>query len=75
MNQDAAVRAGVLAKGERVGHSISAGRHVWVHVARGELLLDGMRLGEGDGAAVSDLPAIAFEGGTAGAEVLVFDLA
>ncbi len=74
MNQDAAIRAGVLAKGARVEHAIPAGRHAWVHVARGDVLLDGKRLGEGDGAALSDVSKVTLEGGAGGAEVLVFDL-
>jgi redox-sensitive bicupin YhaK (pirin superfamily) len=74
MNQDAAIRAGVLAKGARLEHAIPEGRHAWVHVARGEVRLDGKTLGEGDGAALSGVSKLALEGGAGGAEVLVFDL-
>jgi redox-sensitive bicupin YhaK (pirin superfamily) len=44
-----------------------------VHVARGEIELNGKRLGEGDGAAVSDEKRLELEGKDS-SEVLVFDL-
>jgi hypothetical protein len=46
-----------------------------VHVARGELTVNGSRLRAGDGAAVEDEVALEIEGtSTPAAEVLVFDL-
>ena len=55
-------------------HPLAPGRHAWVHVADGSATLNGKALGAGDGAAVSDEPALEIAGVTE-AEVLVFDLA
>ncbi len=75
VHQDARLFIGLLADGERVRHEIVKGRRGWVQVARGEVTLNGARLGAGDGAAVEDEAALEIEGkGTDLAEVLVFDL-
>jgi redox-sensitive bicupin YhaK (pirin superfamily) len=74
IHQDARILAGLLDPGVRVEHELATDRHAWVHVARGAVLLDGERLGEGDGAAVTDARRIVLEGAGEGAEVLVFDL-
>jgi hypothetical protein len=44
-----------------------------VQVARGKVRVNGKDLGEGDGAALSDEPAVRIEG-VDDAEILVFDL-
>ena len=74
IHQDAAVYAGLLEKGERVTYEPRPGRHAWVHVARGEVELNGKKLGEGDGAAVSDEKRLDLAA-PGSAEVLLFDLA
>ena len=74
IHQDAAVYAGLLEKGERVTYEPRPGRHAWVHVARGEIELNGKKLGEGDGAAVTDEKRLDLAA-TGSAEVLLFDLA
>jgi redox-sensitive bicupin YhaK (pirin superfamily) len=73
LHQDVALWTGVLEEGQKTELPLAAGRHAWVHVARGAVSVNGKRLGEGDGAALSDEPAVALEGH--GGEVLVFDLA
>ena len=77
IHADARVYAGLLADGEQVEHVVSAGRHAWVQVARGELELAGERLKAGDGAATSEpgILTLTGRGGAEAAEVLVFDLA
>jgi quercetin 2,3-dioxygenase len=75
VHQDARLYAALLGDGERVRHAIAQGRHAWVHVARGELTLNGEALHAGDGAAVSEEAALEIVGGAGLAEVLVFDLA
>ena len=72
---DARLFATLLAPGEQVTHLAPAGRHTYVHVARGRALVAGQLLGPGD-AATTDGPAIVLEGqpGEVMAEVLVFDL-
>jgi redox-sensitive bicupin YhaK (pirin superfamily) len=73
LHQDVALWAGVLDDGQKAELALAPGRHAWVHVARGAVTVNGQRLGEGDGAALSDERAVALEGH--GGEVLVFDLA
>ena len=74
IHQDADLWTALLGPGESVRHPLASGRHAWVHVARGSATLNGKALGAGDGAAVSDEPALEIAGVTE-AEVLVFDLA
>jgi quercetin 2,3-dioxygenase len=73
VHQDAGVYLGLLGKGERAVYEAQPGRHAWVHVARGEIELNGKRLGEGDGAAVSDEKRLELVGMST-AEILLFDL-
>ena len=76
IHQDARVYATLLAEGESAEHKFEAGRHGWVHVARGEVSVEGKPLKTGDGAAISDEEKITLTGvGTGTAEVLLFDLA
>ena len=74
LHQDAALYVTKLSAGGSVGHSIAPGRHAWVQVASGSLTLNGVELGEGDGAAVSDEARLELRA-VEDAEVLVFDLA
>jgi quercetin 2,3-dioxygenase len=74
VHQDAALYMGVLDVGAKVGHAIAAGRSAWVQVARGAVTMNGKALVEGDGAAVTEEAALAFEASER-AEVIVFDLA
>jgi redox-sensitive bicupin YhaK (pirin superfamily) len=73
LHQDAALYVGLLDEGQKATLPLAAGRHAWVHVARGSITVNGKRLGEGDGAALSDERAVSLEGH--GGEILVFDLA
>jgi redox-sensitive bicupin YhaK (pirin superfamily) len=74
IHSDARLYAGLFAAGERATLDLAAGRHAWVHVARGRARVNGHELGAGDAAALSDEAAVTLEG-VDGAEVLVFDLA
>jgi len=74
IHQDVDLHAALLAPRERIELPLRPGRHAWVQVARGELLLDGERLAAGDGAAVSDEPLVRLEG-VQDAELLLFVLA
>jgi redox-sensitive bicupin YhaK (pirin superfamily) len=71
---DAVVYAGLFGRGESAALTLGRGRHAWVQVARGKIRLNGRDLSAGDGAALSDEPAVRVEG-VDGGEVLVFDLA
>ena len=73
IHQDASVYAGLLDGDEKALLSVAPGRRVYVHVARGELSVNGHRLGAGDAAKFSGETEFSFERGV-GAEVLAFDL-
>jgi redox-sensitive bicupin YhaK (pirin superfamily) len=74
LQADAVVYSGLFNAGETAELALSAGRHAWVQVARGQVRVNGRDLGEGDGAALSDEPSVRLEG-IKGGEVIVFDLA
>ncbi len=74
INQDAKLYATLLGAGERVELPLGAERHAWVQVARGAVVVNGEKLEQGDGAAVSGEPKLLIEGAS-DAEFLVFDLA
>ena len=76
IHQDAELFATVLAGEDKVTHKLDRGRHAWVQVARGSVSVNGQVLAAGDGAAISDEPAVQLAAtGTEAAEVLLFDLA
>ncbi len=72
IRQDVDAYASVLEKGQAVRHDLAPGRHAWLHVAEGELEVNGNRLDEGDGVAVSGESGLDIVG--LGAEFLLFDL-
>src|ERR1043166_7859392 len=73
IHQDADLWLGKLDAGNRVKHTLASGRHAWVHVAEGEVALDGKKLSGGDAAAISDEGALELAA-TKPAQVLLFDL-
>jgi len=74
IHQDADLWTARIGPGEPVRHNLKPGRHAWLQVARGAVSLSGRTLGAGDGAALTDEPALEISA-TAPAEVLLFDLA
>ena len=74
LHQDAELWVARPAAGETAEHALAPGRHAWVQVARGAVELNGTRLGQGDGAGVSEEQSIRLKA-LEPAEVLVFDLA
>jgi redox-sensitive bicupin YhaK (pirin superfamily) len=73
LHQDADLWVALIAPEERREFTLRPGRHAWVQVARGSVTLNGTRLDEGDGAAVSGEERLQFLGQEP-AELLVFDL-
>jgi hypothetical protein len=73
IHQDARVYAGLFDQAERAESVVPQGRRAWVHVARGELSLNGTRLSAGDGAGAAGPQRLEIHDGDH-AEVLVFDL-
>jgi hypothetical protein len=72
-HQDALVYATLLDAGETVRLDMAPGRRAYVHVARGEVQLNGRDLAAGDGARIQDEVLVEIAGRGA-AEALVFDL-
>jgi redox-sensitive bicupin YhaK (pirin superfamily) len=73
INQDADLYLAKLNPGESVEHHLGPDRHAWVHVAEGELTLNGQNMHAGDGAAVSEEPLLRLASKTP-SQVLLFDL-
>jgi len=74
INQDAKLYVTLLKPGEEVTHDFAPGRFGWLQVARGAVELNGKKLNQGDGAAISDEKKLTIKG-MQDAEVLLFDLA
>ncbi len=64
----------LLARGQEVTHELAQGRHAWLQIAKGTIELNGKKLEQGDGAAISEEKALSIKGAE-DAEVLLFDLA
>ncbi len=73
LRQDARVYAGLLDGDERARVELQPGRYAYVHVARGSVAVNGVRLNEGDGARVRNERELAFSNAQ-DAEIIVFDL-
>jgi len=74
INQDAKLYVSLLKPGEEVAHEFGAARHGWLQVARGAVEVNGKKLAQGDGAAISDEKTANIRG-VEDSEVLLFDLA
>lgn len=73
IHQDVDLYACVLDSGISIEFDLRSGRHGWVQVARGAVTLNGHRLEQGDGAAISGERRLDIVGEKQ-AELLVFDL-
>lgn len=73
INQDAKLYATIVSAGESVEFKVDNNRHVWIQVARGEVMIDDLRLKAGDGAAIDDSREIVMTG-VNDSEILLFDL-
>lgn len=73
VHQDVDLYATVLEPNQKVFHTLQPQRQAWVQVARGEVIVNGLPLIQGDGAAISE-ENIVVEA-TKGSEFLLFDLA
>lgn len=74
IHQDARLYVTLLSPGQEISHELAQGRYGWLQVAKGSIELNGKKLVQGDGAAVSDEPKLSIKG-VEDAEVLLFDLA
>lgn len=73
IHQDAKVYAALLNGNEEVQHKLSSGRKAYVHVVRGEVLMNDQALASGDAAKLSDEMTVELKQGK-DAEILLFDL-
>lgn len=73
IHQDARVYAGLFDGDERARLDVQAGRSIYVHLARGQLMVNQQELTAGDALMITDSNELVLEAGMA-AEVLVFDL-
>lgn len=73
IHQDAEMYAALLAPGDELSHAVRVTRHAWIQVAEGRVLVNDVRLGAGDGAAVSDGQLLTVKAEES-SEVLLFDL-
>jgi quercetin 2,3-dioxygenase len=74
IHADASIRAALLDGSERIESALDPARLGYLFVARGNLLLTGQRLQQGDAARIEGESRLVLEQGD-GAEVLLFDLA
>lgn len=73
VHQDVRVYAGLFDGPEQQRFELPPHRFAYIHVAQGELIINGQRLGAGDGVRVRDVAELHFSAGN-NAEVLLFDL-
>ena len=73
INQDVDLYAGLLGAGDRISYQVRVDRSVWLHVAQGEISIDGQILTEGDAIAYTGNHLLELSSQTNG-EILLFDL-
>ena len=74
VHQDVRLFAALLNSGEQVTHALQSGRKGWLQVVRGSVTMNGHDLDAGDGAAVTEEPALAVTAKVDATEILLFDL-
>lgn len=74
IRQDAYLYLARLDAGTEAVHALKSGRHAWVQIARGNVILNGKQLKAGDGVALSNESEVRVKA-TDASEVLLFDLA
>ena len=74
INQDADLWLARLTPGRKATHRLEAGRHAWVHVAQGALVVNGETLRAGDAVGLSNEAAVELAGGAGQSQALIFDL-
>jgi redox-sensitive bicupin YhaK (pirin superfamily) len=73
IHQDSDLYLARLDAGQSVDHRLAPNRHAWLHVAEGEVTLNGQTLSGGDAAAVSNESALDLRSAKP-SQVLLFDL-
>jgi hypothetical protein len=73
IHQDVDLYASLLRDRDSISHTLAGDRKGWVHVARGNILLNGEQLHAGDGVAIDGPAAVTLSSSSEG-EVLMFDM-
>ena len=73
IHQDADLLLGKLDAGQKVSHPLAKDRHAWIHVAEGEVTINGSKLSGGDAVALSEESAVEISANKL-SQVLLFDL-
>jgi len=73
IHQDADLWLAKLDGGQRVKHTLASGRAAWVHVAEGDVRLNGQTLSGGDAASLAEGAALEIEA-VKPSQILLFDL-
>ena len=73
IHQDAALLLGKLDAGQGVKHTLAKDRHAWIHVAEGEVTINGSKLSGGDAIALSEEESLNISASKP-SQVLLFDL-
>ena len=73
INQDADLYMAKLANGDSLTQQLRPQRHAWVHIAQGDVTVNGQRLRSGDAAALSDESSLSLTA-NGDSQVLLFDL-
>ena len=73
IHQDADLWLAKLEAGQAVSHSLAGDRHAWIHVAEGEVKMNGKTLSGGDAVAVSEKANLKLAAAKP-SQVLLFDL-
>jgi redox-sensitive bicupin YhaK (pirin superfamily) len=74
INQDANLLLARLTPGQKASHRLEPGRHAWVHVAEGEVVVNGDTLRAGDAVGLTNEAAVELIGGSNKSQALIFDL-
>ena len=73
IHQDADLLLAKLERGQTVKHPLAPDRHAWVHVAEGEVIINGTKLAGGDAVGVSEENVLNISAAKP-SQVLLFDL-
>jgi tyrosine phenol-lyase len=73
IGQDVSLHVGRLHGDDEARHALGPGRRGWLHVARGNLVVNGTELGAGDEVAIEDETDLHLQA-RGGAELVLFDL-
>jgi len=74
INQDVDMSVALMDGDEEASYDLTEGRKVWLHIARGEIVVNGEKLEAGDGAAIEDISELKFSDGNK-SEIIIFDMA